>query len=278
MLLPAKSLQSCLTLCDPMDCSLTGFSVHGILQARTLEWVAISFSNAWKWKVKVKSLSRVWLLATPWTVVYQAPPSMGFSGQQYWSGVPLPSPNSVIEGFIHLFVQGQSLQLCSESLCWLSSLTLPSTHSFCELSEMVLSLFQIFSYFISKGHYSQYISFSIVSTWTPSLCYFLKLLFPNELRFIFTTKVVKFTGKLFYSVAFPIDYSFLFSSILPWIVWHFAPVSWCFFSDAFIDTSFIYPLFKGLYFPELKSLSSPSHYILSSFTLYPLLWWPQLHL
>lgn len=66
------------------------------------------------------------------------------------------------------------------------------------------------------------------------------------------------------SVAFSIDYSFLFSSILPWIVWHFAPVSWCFFSDAFIDTSFIYPLFKGLYFPELKSLSSPpSHYILS---------------
>ena len=180
---------------------------------------------------------------------------------------------------IHSFVQGQSLQLCSESLCWLSSLTLPSTHSFCELSKMVLSLFQIFSYFISKGHHSQYISFSIVSTWTPSLCYFLKLLFPNELRFIFTTKVVKFTGKLFYSVAFPIDYSFLFSSILPWIVWHFAPVSWCFFSDAFIDTSLIYPLFKGLYFPELKSLSSPpSHYILSSFTLYPLLWWPQLHL
>ena len=88
----AKSLQSCPTLCNPMDCSLPGFSVHGILQARTLEWVAISFSNAGKWKVKVKSLSRVWLLATPWTAAYQAPPSMGFSGQQYWSGVPLPSP------------------------------------------------------------------------------------------------------------------------------------------------------------------------------------------
>ena len=92
IMLPAKLLQSCPTLCDPMDCSLPGFSVHGILQARTLEWVAISFSNAWKWKVKVKSLSRVWLLATPWTAAYQAPPSMGFSGQQYWSGVPLPSP------------------------------------------------------------------------------------------------------------------------------------------------------------------------------------------
>ena len=87
----AKSLQSCPTLCDPTDCSLPGFSVHGILQARTLEWVAISFSNAWKWKVKVKLLSRVWLLATPWTATYQAPPSMGFSRQQYWSGVPLPS-------------------------------------------------------------------------------------------------------------------------------------------------------------------------------------------
>ena len=77
-----------------MDCSLPGFSVHGILQARTLEWVAISFSNAWKWKEKVKSLSCVWLLATPWTAAYQAPPSMRFSGQQYWSGVPLPSPNA----------------------------------------------------------------------------------------------------------------------------------------------------------------------------------------
>ena len=85
----AKSLQSCPTLCDPMDGSPPGFSVPGILQVRTLEWVAISFSNAWKWKVKVKSLSRVQLLATPWTVTYQAPPSMGFSRQQYWSGVPL---------------------------------------------------------------------------------------------------------------------------------------------------------------------------------------------
>ena len=88
----AKSLQLCPTLCDPMDCSLPGFSVHGILQARTLESVAISFSNAWKWKVKVKSLSRVRLLETPWTVAHQAPPSMGFSRQQYWSGVPLPVP------------------------------------------------------------------------------------------------------------------------------------------------------------------------------------------
>ena len=88
----AKSLQSCLTLCDPIDGSPLGSSIHGILQARTLEWVAISFSNAWKWKVKVKSLSCARLLATPWTGTYQAPPSMGFSRQEYWSGVPLPSP------------------------------------------------------------------------------------------------------------------------------------------------------------------------------------------
>ena len=88
----AKSLQSCPTLCNPIDCSPPGSSIPGILQARTLEWVAISFSNAWKWKVKVKSRSHVQLLATPWTAAYQAPPSMGFSRQEYWSGVPLPSP------------------------------------------------------------------------------------------------------------------------------------------------------------------------------------------
>ena len=74
-----------------MDGSLPGSPVPEILQARTLEWVAISFSNAWKWKVKVKSLSHVWLLVTPWTAAYQAPPSMGFSRQEYWSGVPLPN-------------------------------------------------------------------------------------------------------------------------------------------------------------------------------------------
>ena len=88
----AKSLLSCPTLCDPIDGSPPGSPVPGILQARTLEWVAISFSNAWKWKVKVKLLSHVCLLATPWTAAYQAPPSTGFSRQEYWSGVPLPSP------------------------------------------------------------------------------------------------------------------------------------------------------------------------------------------
>ena len=85
----AKLLQLCPTLCDPIDGSPPGSPVPGILQARTLEWVAISFFKAWKWKVNVKSLSRVQLLATPWTAAYQAPPSMEFSRQEYWSGVSL---------------------------------------------------------------------------------------------------------------------------------------------------------------------------------------------
>ena len=91
----AKSLQSCPTLCNPIDGNPPGSCVPGILQARTLEWVAISLSNAWKWKVNVKSLSHVWPLATPWTAAYQAPPSMGFSRQEYWSWVPLPSPEDL---------------------------------------------------------------------------------------------------------------------------------------------------------------------------------------
>ena len=93
----AKSLQLCPTLCDPIDGSPPGSIVPGILQARTLEWVAISFSNVWKWKVKVKSLSRVRPSATPWTAAFQAPPSMGFSRQEYWSGVPLPSLVTLLE-------------------------------------------------------------------------------------------------------------------------------------------------------------------------------------
>ena len=90
----AKSLQSCPTLCDPIDGSPPGSPVPGILQARTLEWVAISFSIAWKWKVKMKSLSGGRLIVTPWIAAYQAPPSMGFS-RQHWSGFPLPSLTSV---------------------------------------------------------------------------------------------------------------------------------------------------------------------------------------
>ena len=86
-----QTVQGCRNLCDPTDGSPSGSLIPGIFQARTLEWVAISFSNAWKWKVKVKSLSRVWPLGTPWTVPHQAPPTMGFSRQEYWSGVPSPS-------------------------------------------------------------------------------------------------------------------------------------------------------------------------------------------
>ena len=110
----AKSLQSCPTLCDPIDSSPPGSPVPGILQARTLEWVSISFSNAWKWKVKVKSLSHVQLLVTLWTAANQAPPSMGFSRQEYWSGVPSPSPMDCFRAqqilwtssflFIYLFI------------------------------------------------------------------------------------------------------------------------------------------------------------------------------
>ena len=96
----AKSLQSCLTLCDPIDGSPPGPPILGILQERTLEWVAISFSNAWKWKVKGKLLSRVRLLATPWTAAHKAPPSMGFSRLEYWSGEPLPSRCTLCSGML----------------------------------------------------------------------------------------------------------------------------------------------------------------------------------
>ena len=123
--LHSKSLQSCPTLCDPRDASPPGSPIPGILQARTLEWVAISFSNAWKWKVKVQALSRVRLFATPWTAAYQAPPSMGFSRQEHWSGVPLPSPalcitvintwnSKALQDWL-VWVEGQSV------VCWLVS-------------------------------------------------------------------------------------------------------------------------------------------------------------
>ena len=102
----AKSLQSCVTPCNPIDGSPPGSPVPGILQARTLEWVAISFSNAWKWKVKVKSLSRVRLFATPWTVAYYPPLSMGFSRQEYWSGVPSPSPVETMTTVQNTLCQG----------------------------------------------------------------------------------------------------------------------------------------------------------------------------
>ena len=115
----AKSPQLCPTLCDPIDGSPPGSPVPGILQARTLEWVAISVSNAWKWKVKVKSLSRVQLVATPWTVAYQAPPSMDFPGESTGVGC-------------HCFLQEKTL------LTWNSSL--PSSPSLTKVPTKSLSL------------------------------------------------------------------------------------------------------------------------------------------
>ena len=114
-LLLAKSRQSCPTLCDPVDGSPPGSFVPGILQTRTLEWVAISFSSAWKWKMKVKSLSRVQLLATPRTPARQAPPSLGFSRQEHWSGLPFPSPyeTPIMWMLMHLMLSHRSLRLSS---------------------------------------------------------------------------------------------------------------------------------------------------------------------
>ena len=114
----AKSLQSCLTLCNPRDGSPPGSSIPGILQARTLECVAISFANAWKWKVEVKSPSRVGLLKTPWTAAYQAPLYMGFSRQEYWSGLPLPSPRKRIGQSKHPLPKTQEKTLHMDITRW----------------------------------------------------------------------------------------------------------------------------------------------------------------
>ena len=116
----AKSLQSCPTLRDPIDGSPPGSAIPGILQARTVEWVAISFSNAWKWKVKGKSLSRFRPSATPWTAAHQAPPSMRFSRQEYWSGVPLPSPQYQIDYWVSLstIFQGIKVKLSILESCF----------------------------------------------------------------------------------------------------------------------------------------------------------------
>ena len=114
--------QSCSTLCDPIDSSPPGSPVPGILQARTLEWVAISFSNAWKWKVQVKSLSHVWLLATPWTTAHQAPPSVGFSRQEYWSGVPSPSPERSLLA-LNMHKNTHNLSLTTKSILLIHTVT-----------------------------------------------------------------------------------------------------------------------------------------------------------
>ena len=137
----AKSLQLCLTLCNPIDGSPPGFPIPGILQARTLEWGAISFSNAWKWKVKVKSLSRVWPSATPWTAAYQAPLSMGFSRQEYWSGVP--KGNSINKNKNHRFLVSENkhgyfeLLKCKTQSCFGGVVTHTHTHTHTSLIKVV---------------------------------------------------------------------------------------------------------------------------------------------
>ena len=123
----AKSLQSYPTLCDPIDGSPPGSAVPGILQARTLEWVAISFSNAWKWKVKVNLLSCVLLFVTPWTAAHQALPSMGLSRQEYWSGLPLPSLRKRYRSSNLLAIFCSLIRVVITQVCPLSDNSLNST-------------------------------------------------------------------------------------------------------------------------------------------------------
>ena len=128
----AKSLQLCLTLCDSIDGSPPGSPIPGILQARTLEWVAMSFSNTWKWKVKVKSPSRIWLLATPWTAAYQAPLSLGFSRQEYWIGLPQSNSrhwfSSLSEKFMVCRMERNPMPLWQLSRQSLYPYSLPPSH------------------------------------------------------------------------------------------------------------------------------------------------------
>ena len=140
----AKSLQSCPTLCDPRDGSPPSSPILGILQAIILEWVAISFSNAWKWKVKVKSFSHVRLLATSRTAAYQAPPSMGFSRQEYWTGVPLPSPYARL--YLRPQISGSQVHPSSFwfiLLCFTDPLIYPSSTSL----SIILKVYQTFCIF-----------------------------------------------------------------------------------------------------------------------------------
>ena len=96
--------QSCRTLSDPMDCSPSGSSIPGIFQARVLEWAAIAFSD------KYIYISYIYMtLATQWTIACQAPPSMGFSRQEYWSGLPFPSLVDLPDPGIESVLQVDSL-------------------------------------------------------------------------------------------------------------------------------------------------------------------------
>ena len=152
----AKSFQSCPTLCDPIDGSPPGSPIPGILQARTLEWVAISFSNAWKWKVKGKLLSHFRPSVTPWSAAFQAPPSMGFSRQEYWSGVPLPSLPFSTRSFLMSFKhdrkaavkQNKKMKLCCTniSLQWQFCLFVPLT-----ANRIVISTYNVLSLSFKNG-------------------------------------------------------------------------------------------------------------------------------
>ena len=133
----------------------TRFPVPGILQARILEWVAISFSKAWKWKVKVKSLSRVWLLVTPWTAAYQDPPSMGFSSQEYWSGVPLPSPDQTlltIKRYFNPQDNGPSHKMINPSPCFLQFFfSMPFYNIYMLRFMSTVYLLDMFPHYIIRG-------------------------------------------------------------------------------------------------------------------------------
>ena len=129
MLLLLLSHFSRVRLCNPIDGSPPGSPIPGILQARTLEWVAIFFSNAWKWKVKVKLLSPVWLFTTRWTAAYQAPPSMGFSRQEYWSGLPLPSPHKAWDAADFFLIKEKTIKFV-----WIQDLSKEQSSNLSDLS------------------------------------------------------------------------------------------------------------------------------------------------
>ena len=144
LLAAAKSHQSYPTLCNPRDGSPPGSPIPGVLQARTLERVAISFSSAWKWKVKVKSLSHVRLLATPWTVTYQAPLSMGFPRQEYWSGLPLPSPSGYLGAY-----KCKNSSSCMLKIYSFMDLSLITSKPF--IFKRILFFFKLFIYLAAPG-------------------------------------------------------------------------------------------------------------------------------
>ena len=147
-----------------MDCTPPGSSISGILQARTLEWTAISFPDAGKWKVKVKSLSRVWLLVTPWTAAHQAPPSMGFSRQEYWSGVPLPSPR---ERLVHTFTyRSKSIHRIDVRATHQGHVVRPVIYSFRVICTMTKSMVELKKWKICNIPWS---NFSLSMLWLPHL-------------------------------------------------------------------------------------------------------------